>query len=95
MKENVLKLKNLLKEAGIKIAQNQSHIISVKIGDAKKAKEISKILLNEFNIYVQHINYPTVSKGDERLRITTTPLHSDKMISDLVDALKKAINSHL
>ena len=91
MKENVSQLKNALKIAGIPIMGNQSHIISVKIGDAKKSQEISKRLLEEFNIYVQHINYPTVDKGDERLRITATQLHDKKMIEDLVLALGKVL----
>lgn len=89
--ENVAKLKNSLIDAGIKIVENQSHIISVVIGDAKKSQEISRKLLEEFDIYVQHINYPTVAKGDERLRITVTPLHSDEMIEGLVTALKLII----
>ncbi|MBU6338424.1 MAG: 5-aminolevulinate synthase [Rickettsiales bacterium] len=87
-KKQVKKLKDALKNAEIKIVENQSHIVSVVIGDAKKSQEISKRLLQEFNIYVQHINYPTVAKGDERLRITVTPLHSDSMIEELVLALK-------
>ena len=91
MQSNVKKLKAELKKIGAKIVENKSHIISVKIGDAAKARDISKQLLEEFDIYVQHINYPTVAKGDERLRITTTPLHTDKMIEDLVFALAKII----
>jgi 5-aminolevulinate synthase len=89
--QNVAKLKEKLIAGGIKIVENQSHIISVKIGNAAKAREISKRLLEEFDIYVQHINYPTVAKGDERLRITPSPLHDDKMIDDLVLALTKLI----
>ena len=84
-------MKGELEKIGTKIVENNSHIISVKIGDASKARAISKRLLDEFNIYVQHINYPTVAKGDERLRITTTPLHSDTMISDLINALAKIL----
>lgn len=93
--ENVAKLKAALSEAKIEILKNESHIISVRIGNATKAKMISKRLLEEFNIYVQHINYPTVAKGDERLRITITPLHSDKMIIDLVTALRQIIEEML
>jgi 5-aminolevulinate synthase len=89
--ENVAILKQKLQHLNIKIAENNSHIISVKIGDAAKARDISKLLLEEFNIYVQHINFPTVAKGDERLRITITPLHSAKMIDDLVAALTVVI----
>ncbi len=88
---NVQKLKTKLKEVGVNIVENNSHIISVRIGNAAKAREISKRLLAEFDIYVQHINYPTVDKGDERLRITATPLHNDKMIDDLVSALTKLV----
>lgn len=87
MKKNVARLKSELKKSGIKIAENNSHIVSVKIGDAAKAKAISQRLLDEFNIYVQHINFPTVARGDERLRITVTPLHSEVMIGELVSAL--------
>ena len=92
MRENVAKLKSKLQEIEVEIVQNNSHIVSVKIGDAAKAKKISKLLLDEFNIYVQHINYPTVAKGDERLRITATPFHDDSMIDDLVLGLKKVLN---
>ena len=95
MHANVAKLKSKLQEIEVEIVQNNSHIVSVKIGDAAKAKKISKLLLDEFNIYVQHINYPTVVKGDERLRITATPFHDDIMIDDLVLGLKKAINQIL
>ena len=92
MRENVAKLKSKLQEIEVEIVQNNSHIVSVKIGDAAKAKKISQRLLDEFNIYVQHINYPTVAKGDERLRITATPFHDDIMIDDLVLGLKKVLN---
>ncbi len=91
MQKNVLYLKAELEKAGVPIVENQSHIISVKIGNAKKAKEISQKLLHDFNIYVQHINFPTVDKGDERLRITVTPLHNKKMMDDLVAALIKIL----
>ncbi len=91
MRERVKKLKAELQKTGAIIVQNDSHIISVKIGDAAKAREISKKLLDDFNIYIQHINYPTVAKGDERLRITATPLHTDQMITDLISALKQTI----
>ena len=56
---------------------------------------ISQKLLNDFDIYVQHINYPTVSKGDERLRITPTSLHTDQMIDELVLALVKIMKEML
>jgi 5-aminolevulinate synthase len=65
-----------------------THIVPVLIGDAKKCKAMSDALLNEHNIYVQPINYPTVDVGTERLRFAPTPLHDDGMIEDLVNALK-------
>ncbi len=89
--KNVALLKSELAKAGIEIVKNDSHIISVRIGDAARAREASKRLLDEFSIYVQHINYPTVAKGDERLRITITPLHTNQMIQDLVLALQKVL----
>ena len=89
--EKVTYLKILLKENNINIIENNSHIVCVMINDAKKAEEISKKLLNDFNIYIQHINYPTVAKGQERLRIIVTPLHSQEMIQDLVRALTTII----
>lgn len=93
-KKQIANLKKALKEAEIVIIENDSHIISIKIGDAKKAQEISKKLRNEFQIYVQHINYPTVERGDERLRITITPLHNDKMIAEFVEALKICLKTY-
>lgn len=89
--QNVAALKAELNRAGIELIKNNSHIISIKIGDAARAREVSKRLLDEFNIYVQHINYPTVAKGDERLRITITPLHSKEMIAEFVAALKHCL----
>ena len=86
--EKVQKLKEKLKKAQIEIIKNQSHIISIIIGNATLCKAVSKILLDEYGIYVQNINFPTVEIGSERLRIIPTPLHSDKMIDDLVIALK-------
>lgn len=91
MKRSVAKLKSDLQKIGADIVKNNSHIISVRIGDAAKSRKVSEQLLKEFNIYVQHINYPTVAKGDERLRITATPLHSDKMIDELVEALRTCL----
>lgn len=85
--ENVRKIKVAIQDLSIPIVHNNSHIISLRIGNAAKARQISSILLNDFDIYVQHINYPTVAINDERLRITATPLHNDLMIKDLLIAL--------
>ncbi len=89
--KNVAYLKQKLQQINIKIFHNQSHIISIIIGNAYKAEQISTTLLNKYNIYVQHINYPTVAKNDERLRITATSLHNFTMIDELVFALQKTI----
>ena len=93
--KNVVYLKQKLQQTNIKIFNNQSHIVSVLVGNAYKAEQISKILLNKHNIYVQHINYPTVTKNDERLRITATSLHTFAMIDDLVSALQNTITEVL
>ena len=85
--DNVRKLRALLDRAGIPYMPAPSHIIPVMVGDPKKAKFISDLLLENHGIYVQPINYPTVAKGTERLRITPGPLHTDDDIRHLVDAL--------
>jgi 5-aminolevulinate synthase len=89
----VAKTKEALKNAGIKIVDNQSHIISIVIGNAKQAKTISDNLLNRHNIYVQSINYPTVAINDERLRITPSALHNDELIKNLIVALKETFEN--
>jgi 5-aminolevulinate synthase len=83
----VAKLRAKLDRAGIPHMANDSHIIPVMIGDPVKCRMISDILMNDWGIYVQPINYPTVAKGTERLRITPSPFHSDADIDHLVTAL--------
>jgi 5-aminolevulinate synthase len=83
----VAKLRAKLDRAGIPHMANESHIIPVMIGDPVKCRMISDILMNDWGIYVQPINYPTVAKGTERLRITPSPFHSDADIDHLVTAL--------
>jgi 5-aminolevulinate synthase len=82
------KLKHQLHKAGLPVMNSTTHIVPVLVGDAKRAKAMSDELLNEFNIYVQAINFPTVPEGTERLRFAPTPLHDDGMIEDLISALK-------
>lgn len=86
--ERARKLKYRLKKAGIPVMEcSTSHIVPVLVGDAKKCKVMSDRLINDYNIYVQPINYPTVDVGTERLRFAPTPFHDDGMIEDLVLAL--------
>jgi 5-aminolevulinate synthase len=86
--ERARKLKHRLGVAGIEVmACATEHIVPVLVGDAKKCKAMSDALLNDHNIYVQPINYPTVDVGTERLRFAPTPFHDDGMIEDLVKAL--------
>jgi 5-aminolevulinate synthase len=86
-KERVAKVRAALDAKGIPHLPNPSHIIPVMVGDAKKCKFISDVLLDQYGIYIQPINYPTVPKGTERLRITPGPLHTDDDIGHLVGAL--------
>ena len=93
--ERARKLKHRLTAAGIPVmACSTSHIVPVFVGDAKRAKAMSDSLLNDYNIYVQAINYPTVDVGTERLRFAPTPFHDDGMIEDLVEALTKLFNTN-
>jgi len=86
-KERVATVRNRLDALGIPHQMNPGHIIPVMVGDPVKCKMISDILLTDHGIYIQPINYPTVPKGTERLRITPTPLHTDAQIDHLVKAL--------
>ncbi len=92
--ERAAKLKALLRRAGFPVMPSDTHIVPVKIGDPRCCKAICDALLAEYGIYVQPINYPTVPRGEERLRFTPSPLHTDEMMHDLVRALDELWARH-
>jgi 5-aminolevulinate synthase len=81
------RVKSALRAAGLPVMLSDTHIVPVLIGDPEKCKAASDLLLSEHRIYIQPINYPTVPKGSERLRITPGPFHDDALIDQLVEAL--------
>jgi len=88
--ERASTLKRMLSEVGIEVHPDAcTHIVPVMVRDPKVCKQMSDMLLNDYNIYIQPINYPTVAEGQERLRIAPTPCHTDAMMHDLVEALRK------
>ena len=89
-KQQAETLKQKLRAANLPILEGDTHIVPLMVNDADKCTRISQFLLNEHQIYVQPINYPTVPKGTERLRLTPGPFHSDRMIDYLIDALQLA-----
>jgi 5-aminolevulinate synthase len=87
LRNRVAKVKAGLDKRGIPHMPNDSHIVPVLVGNASKCKWISDYLLDHDGIYIQPINYPTVPRGTERLRITPTPFHSDQDIDVLLNAI--------
>ena len=85
--DRAARVKAILTAAGLPVIAGDTHIVPVFVGDPERCKQACDILLEEFNIYIQPINYPTVSKGTERLRITPSPYHDDGLIDELAEAL--------
>ena len=93
--ERARTLSRMLRDRGLEIHDSAcSHIVPVMVGDAFRCKAMSDTLLNEYGIFLQPINYPTVAEGTERLRIAPTPYHTDAMMNDLIDALERVFNEH-
>jgi 5-aminolevulinate synthase len=86
-KERAARVKSVLSAAALPVMSNDTHIVPVMVGDPQKCKAASDLLLGEHDIYVQPINFPTVPRGTERLRITPTPFHDDALIDELAEAL--------
>ena len=84
---NAAMLKKLFFDAGLPVMMSNTHIVPLMVGDPIKAKKISDILLAEYGVYVQPINYPTVPRGTERVRFTPGPQHNEVMMRDLTSAL--------
>lgn len=84
---NATMLKKMFADAGLPVMMSNTHIVPLMVGDPVKAKKISDILLAEYGVYVQPINFPTVPRGTERLRFTPGPQHDEAMMRDLTAAL--------
>ncbi|NVN13419.1 aminotransferase class I/II-fold pyridoxal phosphate-dependent enzyme, partial [Nguyenibacter vanlangensis] len=80
-----------LRAAGVPFMETPSHIVPIPVGDADRCTEISRRLLSEYGLYATPINYPTVPRGTERLRLTPGPFHTDAMMDDMVAALARLL----
>jgi 5-aminolevulinate synthase len=85
--DRAARVKAILSAAGLPVMSSETHIVPLFVGDAERCKQASDILLEEHGIYIQPINYPTVAKGTERLRITPSPYHDDGLIDQLAESL--------
>ncbi|KAK1799622.1 hypothetical protein P4O66_006081 [Electrophorus voltai] len=84
---NVKLMRQMLMDSGLPVVHCPSHIIPIRVADAEKNTEVCDIMMNRYNIYVQAINYPTVARGEELLRIAPTPHHTPQMMKYFVDKL--------
>ncbi|MDH3236561.1 MAG: 5-aminolevulinate synthase [Alphaproteobacteria bacterium] len=87
--ERAARLKRMLEGAGLPVMPSDTHIVPVLVGDPVRCKQVTDILMDDYGIYIQPINYPTVPRGTERLRLTPSPVHSDEMMDELVAALSE------
>lgn len=94
MRRNVKMFKDRLEAADLPFMRGESHIVPLVVGEPNCCREISELLMREYNIYVQPINYPTVPKGTERLRLTATAAHSVEDINRMADVLQHLWETH-